>query len=35
MIYDDLSRERLNWVIENVDEMFAFDNENETKNDSY
>jgi hypothetical protein len=35
MVHEDLSREKLNWIIENVDEMFDFDTENENKHDTY
>jgi len=33
IITEDLTRERLNWIIENVDEMFDY--EDESENDSY
>jgi hypothetical protein len=35
MIRDDLTREKLHWIIENVDEMIDFEIENETENDTY
>jgi hypothetical protein len=31
MISEDLSRERLNWLIEHIDEMFSDLDENETE----
>jgi hypothetical protein len=35
MVHEDLTREKLNWIIENVDEMFDIDTENENENDTY
>jgi len=33
LLTDDLSQEKMNWIIENLDELF--DNEEENENDTY
>lgn len=33
VLNDDLTRDRLNWIIENIDEIFESEDENE--NDTY
>ena len=33
LLTDDLNQEKMNWIIENLDELF--DNEEENENDTY
>ena len=33
MLTDDLNQEKMNWILENLDEMF--DSEDENENDTY